>query len=48
MGDLALELLRDPERHQAYGKYARESVLSRFMEERVVAEYEAYYEEILG
>ena len=48
MGDLALELLRDPERRQAYGKYARESVLSRFREERVVAEYEAYYEEILG
>jgi len=48
MARFAIGLLSDPERHRAYRKAARASVVSRFPEEEVVTRYEKYYEEVLS
>ena len=48
MGSFAALLLRNAEKHEAYRKASRESVLERFSADRVVDTYEQYYREILA
>ncbi len=48
MADQAVALLGDAERHDAFGKRARRTAERRFNADRILREYESFYEEILG
>jgi N-acetyl-alpha-D-glucosaminyl L-malate synthase BshA len=48
MAEFLVRLLSDPERHAAFRRAARESVVSRYSEPAIVSLYEAFYEEVLG
>jgi N-acetyl-alpha-D-glucosaminyl L-malate synthase BshA len=48
MADTAIEFLLDDDLQRAFRAAAREGVLERFGEDRVVSQYESYYEEMLS
>ncbi len=48
MARAAISLLKDKQRHDEFRSYAAESATRRFAAEKVVGEYEQYYEEVLG
>jgi glycosyltransferase involved in cell wall biosynthesis len=48
MAARTIEILRDDERRREMGEAARHRVASLFDAERVVAQYEAVYERVMG
>ncbi|HGE71891.1 TPA: N-acetyl-alpha-D-glucosaminyl L-malate synthase BshA [Candidatus Poribacteria bacterium] len=48
MAELAKKLLKDDELHDKMGKSARQTVLERFNQDKIVSMYEDYYKEIGG
>jgi len=48
MAEHAIAILSDDDYRQKVGRNARQSVLDNFGEERVIPQYEAYYEEVLS
>ncbi|MGB9597273.1 MAG: N-acetyl-alpha-D-glucosaminyl L-malate synthase BshA [Candidatus Poribacteria bacterium] len=48
MAEWAKKILKDDELHDKMGKLARETVLERFNQDKIVSMYEDYYKEILG
>ncbi|MFQ5499941.1 MAG: N-acetyl-alpha-D-glucosaminyl L-malate synthase BshA [Candidatus Zixiibacteriota bacterium] len=48
MARAAISLLKDTSRLAEFKSYAAQSALDRFSDERMVGEYERYYEEVLG
>ena len=48
MAHSAVGLLRDPEKHQAFRRAARDRAVNVFPAERIVGEYEAVYAQTLG
>ena len=47
MAENAVNLLRDPERHELFRNKARSRASQYFNADRIIPQYEAYYEEIL-
>ena len=47
MARAAVALLRDPARHDEFRKSAAEGAFKRFNADKIVGEYEAYYQEVL-
>jgi len=47
MAESALDLLKDPERHELFRKESRKRASQYFNSDRIIPQYEAYYEEIL-
>ena len=47
MAESAVDLLRDPERHELFRSHARKRASQCFNADQIIPQYEAYYEEIL-
>jgi glycosyltransferase involved in cell wall biosynthesis len=47
MAEAAVDLLRDRERHETFGKKARDRAVQVFNAKRIIPQYEAFYEEVL-
>lgn len=48
MAKRGLELLSDPDKHKRFSEYGRKSVAERFDQEKIVKQYEEFYNEILS
>ena len=48
MAESAVELLSDSERWSRVSRAARESAIERYSSDRIVPQYESYYEEVLA
>jgi glycosyltransferase involved in cell wall biosynthesis len=48
MADYAIRLLDDPKRYRIFSENALERATNLFSAEKIIPEYEKYYEEVLG